>query len=96
VLVKISKGKHDNWTGNLAFHKTCEVSLYTFLFIERTNNTEDNRLILYKIVFSTDSLLIVYDQIKFRPEILTPGGGKETSNNINLGWFKGLYVYSKM
>jgi hypothetical protein len=104
VPVKIDKSEHSSLTGNLVFDKTCLVSLDTILFIERMNKIEDNRSILYKAAFSTDSLLAAYGQIKSKPGNLTPGQGKETLKGINLKWFtttsnkllKGLFVYPKM
>ena len=104
VPVKSNKNEHFSVTGNITSNKACEVSLDTILFIERMNKIEDNRLILYKIAFSTDSLLVAYNQIKSRPGNLTPGQGKETLKGINLKWFrttsnkllKGLFVYPKM
>jgi hypothetical protein len=104
VPVKSDKNEYSSVTSNLTFNKTCEVSLDTILFIEKMNKIEDNRLILYKTAFSTDSLLVAYNQIKSRPGNLTPGQGKETLKSINLKWFritsnkllKGLFVYPKM
>ena len=68
------------------------------------NKIEDNRSTLYKIAFSTDSLLAAYGQIKSKPGSLTPGQGEETLQGIGLKWFrtasnkllKGLFVYPKM
>jgi retron-type reverse transcriptase len=104
VPIKINKSEHYNPRNNLTFNETCEVSLDTILFIERMNKIEDNRSTLYKIAFSTNSLLVAYDQIKSKPGNLTPGQGKETLKGINLKWFKtssnkllkGLFVYPKM
>jgi len=104
VPVKTDKSEHTNLTSNLSFDKTCKVSLETILFIEKMNKIEDNRSTLYKVAFSTDSLLIAYGQIKSKPGNLTPGQGKETLQSINLKWFrtasnkllKGLFVYPKM
>lgn len=73
TLVKIDKNKHSSLTTNLIFNKTCKVSLDTILFIERMNKIEGNRFTLLKIAFSTDSLLVAYNQIKSNPENLTPG-----------------------
>jgi len=104
VPVKTDKSEHSSFTSNITFNKTCEVSLDTILFIERMNKIEDNRSILYKSAFSTESLLVAYDQIKSKPGNLTPGQGKETLQRISLKWFrttsskllKGLFVYPKM
>jgi len=104
VLVKTNESEHSSLASNLILNKTCEVSLDTILFIERMNKIEDNRSILYKMAFSTDSLLVAYDQIKSKPGNLTPGQGKETLKGINLKWFKttsskllkGLFIYPKM
>jgi retron-type reverse transcriptase len=57
-----------------------------------------------KCAFSTDSLLVAYDQIKSKPGNLIPGQRKETLKGINLKWFKttsnkllkGLFVYPKI
>jgi hypothetical protein len=100
ALVKTNKSEDDN----LAFNKTCEVSLDTVLFTKRMNIIKYNRSNLYKIAFSTDSLLVAYDQIKSRLGNLTPREGKNPLNNINLRWFKtssnkllkGLFIYPKM
>jgi len=104
VLLKTNKSEHSSLASNLVLNKTCEVSLDTILFIERMNNIEDNRSILYEMAFSTDSLLVAYDQIKSKPGNLTPGQGKEMLKGINLKWFKttsskllkGLFIYPKM
>jgi hypothetical protein len=104
VPVKIDKNEHSSVTGSLVFDKTCSVSLDTILFILSINKIEDNRSTLYKVAFSTDSLLVAYGQIKSKPGNLTPGQGKETLKGINLKWFrttsnkllKGLFVYPKM
>lgn len=84
--------------------KACQVSLDTVLFIEKMNKIEDNRSFLYKTAFSTDSLLVAYDQIKSKPGNLTPGDGEKTLKGINLKWFKsasskllkGSFVYPRM
>ena len=68
------------------------------------NQIKDNRSTLYKSAFSTESLLVAYDQIKSKPGNLTPGQGKEILRRISLKWFrttsnklfKGLFVYPKM
>jgi len=66
VPVKTNKSEHSSLTGNsLVCDKSCSVSLDTILFIERMNKIEDNRLTLYKIAFSTDSLLAACDQYFF-------------------------------
>ena len=103
VPVKIDKSEHLSLTG-LVFDKFCSVSLDTILFIEKMNKIEDNRSTLYKVAFSTDSLLAAYDQIKSKPGNLTPGQRKETLRGISLRWFratsnkllKGLFIYPKM
>jgi hypothetical protein len=87
VPVKTDKSEHSSITSNLTFNKTCEVSLATILFIERMNRIEDNRSTLYKVAFSTDSLLAAYSQIKSKSGNLTPGQGKETLQGIGLKWF---------
>ena len=66
VLVQTNKSEHSSVTSSLAFDKACQVSLNTILFIERMNKIEDNKSFLYRIAFSPDSLLVVYDQIKGR------------------------------
>jgi hypothetical protein len=104
VLVQTNKSEHSSLTSSLVFDKACQVSLNTILFIERMNKIEDNRSFLYKIAFSTDSLLIAYDQIKSKPGNLTPGDGEETLKGINLKWFKsasnkllkGSFVYPRL
>lgn len=104
VDVKTDKSEHSSLTSNIIFNKTCEVSLDTILFIERMNKIEDDRSTLYKVVFSRDSLLVAYGQIKSKPGNVTSGQGKETPQGINLRWFrtiskklfKGLFVYKKM
>ena len=67
--VKVDKSEHSSLTGSLVFDKSRLVSLDTILFIEKMNKIEDNRSTLYKVAFSTDSLLVAYDQIKSKPEI---------------------------
>ena len=102
--VKVDKSEHSSLTGSLVFDKSRLVSLDTILFIEKMNKIEDNRSTLYKVAFSTDSLLVAYDQIKSKPGNLTPGQGNEILKGINLRWFrttsnkllKGLFVYPKM
>jgi hypothetical protein len=104
VPVQINKSEHYSVTSGLVFDKTCQVSLDTILFIEKMNKIEDIRSFLYKTAFSTDSLLIAYDQIKSKPGNLTPGDGEETLKGINLKWFKstsnkllkGSFAYPKM
>ena len=104
VLVQTNKSEHSSLTSSLALDKACQVSLNTILFIERMNKIEDNRSFLYKTAFSTDSLLVAYDQIKSKSGNLTPGDGEETLKGINLNWFKsasnkllkGLFVYPRM
>jgi retron-type reverse transcriptase len=104
VLFKTDKSEHSSLTNNLIFDKTYQVSLDTILFIEKMNKIEDNKSTLYKVAFSINSLLIAYDQIKFRPRNMISGQNKETLKNINLKWFrttsnkllKGLFVYPKM
>ena len=101
--VQTDISEYSSSTG-LVFDKTCQVSLDTILFIERMNKIENNRSFLYKTAFSTDGLLVAYDQIKSNPGNLTPGGGEETLKGINLKWFKstsnkllkGSFVYPKM
>jgi hypothetical protein len=51
------------------------------------NRIEDNKSTLYKVAFSTDSLLAAYSQIKSKSGNLTPGQGKETLQGIGLKWF---------
>jgi hypothetical protein len=68
------------------------------------NKIEGNRSFLYKTAFSSDSLLVAYDQIKSKLENLTSGNGKKMLKGINLNWFKlasdkllkGLFVYPRM
>jgi hypothetical protein len=67
LLVKISKSEHSNLTGSLVFDKTCTASLDTILFITKMDKIGENRSILYKDALSTDSLLVTYDHIKFKP-----------------------------
>ena len=90
VPVKTNKSEHYSSTSNLMYNQTCEVSLDTVLFIERMNKIEDQRSTLYKVAFSTDSLLVAYELIKSKPGNLTPGQGKETLKGIN---FKCLRTY---
>jgi hypothetical protein len=104
VPVRNNKSEQFNLTSNLRLDKTCEVSLNTILFIERMNKIEDNRSALYRVAFSTDSLLAAYDKIKSKSGNLTPEQGKETLKGISLKWFrttsnklfKGLFIYPKM
>jgi hypothetical protein len=101
---KTDKSEHPSLTSNSTFNKTCEVSLDAILFIERMNKIEDHRSTLYKVAFSTDSLLVAYNQIKSKLGNLTPGQGMEMLKGINLKWFrttsnkllKGLFVYPKV
>nr|AVR57717.1 hypothetical protein [Halamphora calidilacuna] len=68
------------------------------------NKIENTRSVLYKMAFSSDSLLVAYDLIKSKFGNLSPGQGKETLKGINLKWFettsstllKGLFIYPKM
>jgi hypothetical protein len=100
VPVTTNKSAHSN----LAFKNRYEVSLDTILFIEKMNEIEDIRSTLYRAAFSTDSLLLAYDQIKSRSGNLTPGQGKETLTGISLHWFRttskkllnNSFVYPKM
>ena len=65
---------------------------------------EDNRSFLYKTAFSTNSLLVAYDQIKSKPGNWIPGSEEETLKGINLKWFKSAssklfkssFVYPRM
>jgi hypothetical protein len=104
VPVQTNKSEHSSFTSSLAYDKACQASLKTILFIERMNRIEDNRSFLYKIAFSSDSLLVAYDQIKSKSGNLTPGDGEEMLKRTNLNWFKsvshkllkGLFVYPRM
>ena len=58
VHVKFHQSEYYNLTSNIIPNNTCEVSLDTILFIKRMNKIEDHKLTLYKIAFSTNSLLI--------------------------------------
>lgn len=49
---------------------------------------EDNTLCLYKLAFSTESLLAAYYQIKSKPGNLITGRNPEMLKNINLRWFE--------
>lgn len=104
VPVKTHKSEPFSLTGSLVFEKTRTVSLDTILFIERMNRIEDNKLIVYKVAFSMDSLLVAYGQIKSKLVNLTADQRKETLQGVSLKWFrtssnkllKGLFVYPKM
>jgi hypothetical protein len=84
VLVKSNESEHSSLASNLVLNKTCEVSPNTILFIEKMNKIKDNRSILNKTAFSTDSQLVAYDQIKSKSGNLTPGQGKENAKRYQL------------
>ena len=104
MLVKTNKNKHSSLANNLTFNITCEVLLDTILFIEKMNKIKYTKSVLYKMVFSADSLLIAYDPIKFKFGNLTSWQGKETLKSINLKLFKttsrkvfkDLFIYPEM
>lgn len=101
---QMNGGRDSSLISSLVFDKAFQVSFNTILFIERMNKIEDNRSSLYKTAFSTDSLLIAYDQIKSKFENVTLDDEEKMSKRINLNWFKsvsnkllkGLFVYPKM
>lgn len=83
-LVKTEKKDSDALIDCLGLKKTCEVSLQTILCHDEIGKISGTQSSLYQTAFSTESLLIAYDQIKCNPGNLISGQKKETVQGINL------------
>lgn len=51
MLVNTNKSEHSSLASNLAFNKTCQVSLDTILFIEKMNRIKNNKLVYIRWLF---------------------------------------------
>lgn len=90
-VVERHKSEHFSAASKLIFNKTCEVSLNTILFFEKMNKIEGKKSVLYKTVFSTNSLLAAHDQLKSKFNTVTLDQKHETPKSLNLNAIEPIF-----